>query len=213
MNNKWFICIAEPSNERGIIMASVLEVIKKRRSVRRYKAQQITDEELNFIVEAGRLAPSGHNSQTAHFIVVQKPEVLDALREVVRAEFAKMELPDDPHHPMSAPIRLSQKGTYNFMYNPPTFIIAANKRGYGNAMADCSLAIGNMMLMATELGVGTCWINQIKSLGENENIIACLRKYGLAEDEIVCGCLAVGYSDQPELPPVIIKGNKVDFVR
>lgn len=194
-------------------MTRILEVIKKRRSVRKYKPEQITDEELNLIVEAGRLAPSGSNNQTSHFIVIQKAAVLDELREIVKGEFAKMPADDTTYGSIKTSIRLSQKGTYNFMYNPPTFIIAANKRGYGNAMADCALALGNMMLMAAELGIGTCWINQLKWLSENENVTACLRKYGLAEDETVCGCLAVGYSDQPSLAPVILKGNKVDFVR
>ena len=194
-------------------MASILDVIKKRRSVRKYKAEQITEKELEMIVAAGQLAPSGSNNQTSHFIVVQNGEVLDELREVVKSEFAKMPLDENTYGSVKTSIRLSQKGTYNFMYNPPTFIIAANKRGYGNAMADCSLALGNMMLMAAELGIGTCWINQLKWLGENEQVLTCLKKYGLAADEVVCGCLAVGYSDQPNLAPVILKGNKVDYIK
>ena len=207
------ICYAKPLSGRGIKMASILDVIKKRRSVRKYKAEQITEKELEMIVEAGQLAPSGSNNQTSHFIVVQNAEVLDELREVVKSEFAKMPLDENTYGSVKTSIRLSQKGTYNFMYNPPTFIIAANKRGYGNAMADCSLALGNMMLMAAELGVGTCWINQLKWLGENKQVLSCLKKYGLDDDEVVCGCLAVGYSDQPNLAPVILKGNKVDYIK
>lgn len=45
---------------------SILDVIKKRKSVRKFKQEQITDEEMQLIVEAGQLAPSGHNSQTSH---------------------------------------------------------------------------------------------------------------------------------------------------
>lgn len=194
-------------------MASILEVIKKRRSVRKFTEEQVAEEALGKIIEAGQLAPSGSNNQTSHFIVVQNAEVLDELREVVKAAFAAMPLDDNAYGSIKTSIRLSQKGTYNFMYNPPTLIIAANKRGYGNAAADCSLALGNMMLMAAELGIGTCWINQLKWLGDHEGVVACLRKYGLAEDEVVCGSLAVGYSAQPELPPVVIKGNRVDYVK
>lgn len=194
-------------------MSNILEVMKKRRSVRKYKPEQITEAELKLILEAGQLAPSGSNSQSTHFVAIQKPEILDELREVVKAEFAKMDFDEDMYGSMKTSIKLSKKGTYNFMYNPPTFIIVTNRRGYGNAMADASLAIGNMMLMAAELNLGTCWINQLKWLDGNEAVAACLKKLGIEENETVCGCLSVGYSDQPDLPPVIIKGNRADIIK
>ena len=134
-------------------MSSIFDVIQKRRSVRKYKPEQITEAELARIVEAGRLAPSGSNSQTAHFVVVQSPAIFDELRALVQEEFAKMEYTEDTYVSIRNAIKRSKDGKYNFMYNPPTFIIAANKRGYGNAMADCALALGNMMLMAAELGI------------------------------------------------------------
>lgn len=194
-------------------MSSIFDVIQKRRSVRKYKPEQIAEEALQRIVEAGRLAPSGSNSQTAHFVVVQKPEVLDALRALVREEFAKMEYTEDTYSSIKNAIKRSKEGKYNFMYNPPTFIIAANKRGYGNAMADCALALGNMMLMAAELGIGTCWINQLKWLADNPHLISYTKELGIGEDETICGALSIGYSDQPNLAPVIIRGNRVEYLR
>lgn len=192
---------------------SILDVMKKRRSVRKFKQEQITDQEMKLIIEAGQLAPSGHNSQTSHFVVVQNQEILNELRELVKAEFAKMEVDENTYASIKTSITLSKKGKYNFMYNAPALIIATNLRGYGNAMADCSLALGNMMLMATELNIGTCWINQLKWLAENENIKKYLEKLGVSENEIVCGCLSVGYSDQPSLAPVVRKGNISEFIR
>jgi len=124
---------------------------------------------------------------------------------VVREAFAGMETPADPHDMKSTAIRLSKKGSYNFMYNPPTFVIAANKRGYGNAMADTALALGNMMLLAQEIGIGSCWINQLRWLCDNEKVQAALEKLGIGRDEVVCGGLALwllrpagtsGYGDQ-----------------
>lgn len=194
-------------------MDSVMEAIKGRRSVRKYKQEQISDGEVARIVEAGQLAPSGHNMQTAHFVVVQQAAVLEELRLVVREAFAGMETPADPHDMKSTAIRLSKKGSYNFMYNPPTFVIAANKRGYGNAMADTALALGNMMLLAQEIGIGSCWINQLRWLCDNEKVQAALEKLGIGRDEVVCGGLALGYCDQPERPATVIKGNRVDYIK
>lgn len=194
-------------------MNAILDIIKSRRSIRRYKNEQITEDALAKILEAGRFAPSGHNNQTAHYVVIQKRDVLNELRDIVKGEFAKMDLPEDNHNPMSAAIRLSKAGKYNFMYNPPTFIIAANKRNYGNAMADCTLGLGYMMLAANTLNIGTCWINQLRWLNDNPVVIEYLKKLGISETEIVCGSLAVGYADQSNLAAVPIRGNRVDFIR
>lgn len=194
-------------------MSDIFDIIQKRRSVRKFKAAQISEAELQRIIEAGRLAPSGSNSQSAHFIVVQNPAIFDELRALVREEFAKMEYTEDTYSSIKNAIKRSKEGKYNFMYNPPTFIIAANRRNYGNAMADCALALGNMMLMATALGIGTCWINQLKWLADNPRLISYIQKLGIGENETICGALSVGYSDQPHLAPVILRGNRVEFVR
>ncbi len=74
-----------------------LEIISKRRSIRKYKKEQISDEKLSLIVEAGRLAPSGGNNQTSHFIVIQNRETLEELKSVVEREFAKMEIKEDTY--------------------------------------------------------------------------------------------------------------------
>ena len=50
---------------------------------------------------------------------------------------------------------------YKFDYGAPVLIITANKKGYGNAMADSACAMENMMLMANALDLGSCWINQL----------------------------------------------------
>ncbi len=63
-----------------------LEVLKNRRSIRKYKAEQITDEELNAVVEAGTFAPTGGGTQGVQIVVVQSPEYVakvDALNAKV----------------------------------------------------------------------------------------------------------------------------------
>lgn len=194
-------------------MSTILDIIKKRRSIRKYKPEQITDEQLKMILEAARFAPSGSNNQSSHFVAVQSAVILDELRTIVRGEFAKMDENGEVYGSIKTSIKLSKKGTYNFMYNPPTLIIAANRRGYGNAMADCSLALGNMMLTATDLGLGTCWINQLKWLNSNQRVIEYLKKLGISDEEIVCGSLAVGYPDQSDLPPIVRMGNRTDIIK
>lgn len=191
----------------------ILKVIRARRSIRKYKPEQVAEDQLSLILEAGRYAPSGHNSQTTHFIVLQNPEKLREVRELAVAEFAKMDASAESYVSFKNAITRAKQGDFDFFYSAPTLVVVANKKGYGNAMADCSAALENMMLAAASLGVGSCWINQLRWLSENETLTAYMDRLGLAEDEIICGSLALGYSDQAEAPAPARRGNPVTFVR
>lgn len=81
-----------------------LEVIKRRRSIRKYKEEQISDEELSKILEAGRYAPSGGNNQTSHFIVIQNKKVLSDLKKLTVEEFSKMEIKEDTYKSLKSSI-------------------------------------------------------------------------------------------------------------
>lgn len=66
-----------------------------------------------------------------------------------------------------------------FHYNAPVFIAVANKKGYGNAMADSACALENMMIAANALDIGSCWINQLHWLDENERVREFMMSHGL----------------------------------
>jgi nitroreductase len=191
----------------------VIAVIRKRRSIRKYRSEQISDDELSQIIEAGRFAPSGGNNQTSHFVVIQNEEILNELKKLATEEFAKMEVTDDTYKSLKSAILKSKKGDYDFTYHAPTLVVAANVRGYGNAMADCAVALENMMIAAASLNIGSCWVNQIKWLADNEVIKRYLEGLGIAEHEVVCGGVILGYSDQQELPPLERKGNRVTYLK
>ncbi|WP_312693398.1 nitroreductase family protein [Caproiciproducens sp.] len=192
---------------------AVIEAIIQRRSIRKYSSEQVADEILEQIVETGRFAPSGGNNQSSHFMIIQSRDVLAQLKELVENEFAKMEIRPDTYQSIKSSILQSQKGGYDFTYNAPTFIIMANRQGYGNAMADCAVALENMMLAAVSLGVGSCWINQLHWLDDNQTIRQYLYQYGLQENETICGGLSLGYALQKELPPSKRTGNPVTYIR
>lgn len=196
-----------------MIENQVLEIIRKRRSIRKYKQEQISDYELSQILEAGRLAPSGGNNQTSHFVVVQNAETLIALKQLVSEEFSKMEVSENTYKSLKSAIMQSKKGGYDFTYNAPTLVIAANLRGYGNAMADCAVALENMMLAAASINVGSCWVNQLKWLTDNDRIKDYMNKLGIPKNEVICGGLVLGYSDQKELTPLERKGNLITYIK
>lgn len=194
----------------------MLDFIKSRRSTRRFKPDMVLDDKLSQIIEAGRYAPSGGNCQTTHFIVVKNREILWKLAGLVQQEFAKMEVTEGLYKSIVNSINASKKGNYVFHYNAPVLIITANKKDYGNNIADCSCALENMMLMSNALDMGSCWINQLKWLNENPTILEYLKQIGLREDERVYGALAVGYADTenglPLREPLPRVGNEVTMV-
>lgn len=195
---------------------SMLDFIKSRRSTRRFKEKIVHEEILHQVIEAGRYAPSGGNSQSTHFIVIQKKQVLDKLADLAREEFAKMEIQENTYKSLVNSINASKKGNYVFHYNCPVLIITANKKDYGNNIADCACALENMMLMANALDLGSVWINQLRWLNENPVILNVMKELGLEEDERVYGALALGYPDtQDGLPvrtPLDRTGNIVTYI-
>ena len=191
-----------------------LTAISTRRSTRKYSNQIPGKELIEQVIAAGRYAPSGGNSQTTHMLVFTDREMLKTLAELVQGEFAKMEITEGMYASLKFSVSASKKGGYIFHYNAPVFIVVANKKGYGNAMADSACALENMMIAANALDLGSCWINQLHWLDENESVHQYMLEHGLAEDETITGGLILGYPDGGELnrTPLERKGNPVTWI-
>lgn len=191
-----------------------LTAITTRRSTRKYSNQIPGKELIEQVIAAGRYAPSGGNSQTTHMLVFTDKEMLKTLAELVQGEFAKMEITEGMYASLKFSVSASKKGGYIFHYNAPVFIVVANKKGYGNAMADSACALENMMIAANALDLGSCWINQLHWLDENESVHQYMLEHGLAEDETITGGLILGYPDDGELnrTPLERKGNPVTWI-
>ena len=81
---------------------------------------------------------------------------------------------------------------YNF-YGAPVNIIISYKRDEHHALVDGAAAMENLLLMATELGLGSCWINQVRDQCDVPAVRALLTEYGTPEDHIVTCSAAIGY--------------------
>ena len=193
-----------------------MQAILTRRSTRSFRPDMVPGDQLDRILEAGRYAPSGGNSQTCHFLVVRSRDVLENLIQMTEKAFAVMEETEDMYPSLRHSISASRKGGYVFSYHAPVLIITANRMDYGNNIADCACALENMMIAANALSLGSCWINQLRWLNENMEINAYLRKLGMKEEERVYGALALGVPDTesglPARQPLPRKGNEVTYI-
>ena len=124
----------------------VLEAIRVRRSTRSYMSKPVEKAKLERILEAGRLAPSASNKQPWHFIVVTDPSVRTALRVAhERDPFYK-----STSHLLEAPVVIAACA------DPSKAWVRRDGEEYWKV--DISIALQNMVLCATEEGLGTCWI-------------------------------------------------------
>ena len=196
----------------------LLEAIRTRRSTRKYTEQKLTKAQIETIVEAGRLAPSGGNSQTTHFLVITSQKVMDELCQIAETEFAKMEVTEGMYRSMANAIRSAKKGNWRFDYHAPLLVLTANQKTYGNRMVDVACALENMMLAANDMDLGSCWVNQIRWLCdfENEAMLNKLYELGMKESERVYGGMIAGYADSetglPMRDPLPRTGNEVTWI-
>jgi nitroreductase len=171
-----------------------LTTIRARRSIRSYIPQQIKDEELNTIIEAGLYAPSAMNQQSWHFTVVQNKDIIAQMAQDIKEQLGRDE-------------------KFNPFYNAPTLIIISGDEKAIAPHADCAAAAQNIMIAAQSLNIGSCWVNMIKRLfmGRNEN--QWRQDLVIPEGFIPLYSVILGYraDDNAKTPPR--KENAVNYIR
>lgn len=190
-----------------------LQLVKQRRSVRSYTDEPLSEQEAEQILQAAIYAPSGGNNQSSHFLVIQDRACIQRLREIALQAFSKMQIEEGMYASLASTIRRAQNGGYDFTYGAPMLVLAANRRGYGNAMADCALAMENMFLQATAMGLGSCYINQFHWLTEDQRLLQALYELGLEQEEMICAGGVFGHPAKGELAPLKRFGNRITYIR
>jgi nitroreductase len=189
-------------------MNEVFKAIKGRRSIRRFTPEQIKDEELSLILEAGIYAPSGHNDQPWHFTVIQSKEVIDGINERSKARMR------DANTDWIRKMGESEK--YHVLHNAPTVIIVSGEE-LDNAelaycpMADCSAAIQNMLLAAHSIGIASCWVGLTSFIFEAKDE---LEELNIPQGYKPMFAVVLGYSAiTKEINPLPRRENVVNFIR
>jgi nitroreductase len=186
------------------------EAVTKRRSVRKYYDKPISDDILHDIMENAVWAPSGVNLQPWYFVVIRSPEERRKLTDLL--VLAKEKTSPYIHarfkdHPEIV------KDTLTFMEsmgNAPVCVLAFLYTKYENdqhsaCVQSLAAAVQNIMLLAYEKGIGTCWT--IGSLNVAKEIEA---RYGEGRGEYM-GMMAMGYCDFPKYAPPR-KNGRVKYI-
>lgn len=155
-------------------MNEVIRTIKSRRSIRNYRNEQITGEELETILDAGVYAPSGMGQQATIMVAIQDPERI-AMIAGLNARVMGMDI--DP------------------FYGAPTLVVVFADKERLTYIEDGSLVIGTMMLAASSIGVDSCWIHRAKEVFESEEGKKLKEEWGVPEDYVGIGNLILGYRE------------------
>jgi nitroreductase len=128
--------------------SKVLEIIQQRHSIRRYEDRPVEDEKIELLLEAARLAPSAQNRQPWRFIVIKNRELIESLSRYA------------PPGTRWANAWMRQAPCVIVGCGAPHPLVHSVYRGFGMNLLpiDIGIAMEHIVLMATELGLGTCWI-------------------------------------------------------
>ena len=162
-----------------------LEVLMNRRAIRKFKSEQIKDEELDLVLKAGTYAPTAMGMQSPLIVAVQDPEDIKELNR------------------LSANI-MNRPGVTEPYYGAPTIIIIfateiAKTEFLGTL--DAAAVCTNMLNAAYAVGLGSVWIHRSFEIFESEKGKALLKKWGINKHVRGVASIALGYADMPNPEP------------
>lgn len=171
-----------------------LEDLKSRRSIRKFKPELPDRDALEQIIEAGLYAASGHGMQSSMIVAITDRKLRDRLMEMNR-------------------LIGGWKEGFDPFYGAPAVLLVLADKASPNHVYDGSLTMGNMMLAAHTLGLGSCWINRAREEFDSEEGKAILRELGIEGDWEGIGHCVVGYIDGEAPKAAPRKAGRVLWVK
>jgi len=155
-------------------MSKVIQNIKTRRSIRKYKDDMVPMEIIEKICEAGTYAPTGMNKQSPIIVAITNKEVRD---QISKMNASVMNSKNDP------------------FYGAPVILIVLANKDIPTYIYDGSLVMQNLMLAAHEYGLGSAWIHRAKEVFNSEEGKALLKEWGIEGNYEGIGNCIIGYAD------------------
>ncbi len=181
------------------------DLIKNRRSIRRFLDKKVPLNIIEEIINDSILAPNASNEQPWKFIIVNDMDIIKSISDESKKNILKRisENPDDYAKKYEGVLK---KESYNVFYNAPSLVFILGESSKKNLMVDCALAASYFMMSATSRGLGTCWVNFGLYIKDPEMMTAL----GIPEDHKIVAPIILGYPDQK---PSIPKRKEVEILK
>lgn len=177
-------------------MNDLFDIIKSRRSIRQYLDKPIPREIIDKLIEAGKWAPSGMNEQPWGFIVIEDKSLIKELSDRAIPYINKI-VEKDPKFARYKK-RMAVEN-FSIFYHAPCVIIILGKIDAFSYQADCAMAAQNIMLTASSMGIGSCWIGMMNVL-DNDKWFR--ERFQLPDNYRVVAPLALGYFENKDIPVI-----------
>ena len=174
-------------------MNDVIKAMMERRSIRKFKSDRVSKKDIDEIINAGLYAANGMGRQAVITVAVTNKQ----LRDKIAKDNSKIGGWDERFDPF---------------YGAPVILIVLAEKDWRNRVYDGSLVIGNMMLAAHSLGLGSIWIHRAKEEFETEEYKKLLKDIGVEGEWEGIGHCAIGYIDGDVPKPAPRKENRVYFI-
>ncbi|KCZ72840.1 nitroreductase [Candidatus Methanoperedens nitroreducens] len=173
------------------MLKDVIEIIKTRRCVRKYRDDPVPEEEIEFLIDCAKYAPSGFNLQPWSFLVIENKDVMRKISENGKKAMIPLIDPfkDTSQNAKEFLVFLKTKGTDMF-YGAPVLVIILGNKNMMTTDWDCAMAAQNMMLAAHSRGIGSCWVGGVLPALMDETF---LKELGAPEGYKAVAPLIFGY--------------------
>ncbi len=195
---------SETSKEPVIAKNAVVENIMSRRSIRKYKPEQVAQAQLDTIIQCGINAPSALNKQSWEVRVIQNPELLNKINTAFVDEAKGKSLPGSASK--------AQEEGFSVFHGAPTLIIVASDKSNQASAVDCGLFAQNILLSAQSMNIGTCVIGSVAGVFNKPTSKGLLKAINLPDTHEVIFGISVGYKNEsPDAKPR--NENKVEYIK
>lgn len=172
----------------------VVDAMMSRRSIRSYKPEQITDAQLDTIIECAINAPSAMNRQAWEVRVIQDPAMLKAINDGF-VQYAKGKN-------MQGSASKSEEPEFSVFHGSPTLIVVASQKGNGSSQVDCGLLGQNILLAAESMNIGTCVVGSVIAYLSTPEAKDLVSKMNFSEGFEPLYSISVGYKNEsPDAKP------------
>lgn len=172
-------------------MNETIETLLNRRSIRKFKDEQVPMDVLEQILKCGTYAPSGKNMQSAVIVVVRDRDLIEKIA-AVNGSFVNKE-------------------GLNPFYNAPTLIIVFANKNIITYKEDASAVISNIINASFSLSIDSCWVHRAYETFTTDFGKELMQKWGLNDEYVGIGNVVLGYRDCPLPPASPRKDNYIIF--
>jgi len=170
----------------------LLELMKHRRSIRKYQDRQISKADLETIIEAGTYAPNAGGGQRSMIVGIRNPALAEKIGRMNLARFDRSRLAGS-YVSKEQPSTIDDPTIQNGFYGAPSVCVVFARRDFLYSVPDAFCCAENMVLMASELGISSCIVARGEETFDSEAGAAMLRAWGVPENYIARCFVLLGY--------------------